>query len=166
VAVGGCSVWAGGGAGDVEVGGEVGAVAGRSGEGALGGDCVRQSAELLGLFLRGSALVLVRGTVSGSGLLAVAEVETGTRRDEGGRAATVVVVVDVGGVVGAKGWSRSGKGAMAEYECHCRDAADCVELSTGIASWPPVRLLYVWDGRGRATGGRGAAAQSGACFRC
>lgn len=43
---------------------------------------------------------------------------------------------------------------MAEYECHCRDAADCVELSTGIASWPPVRLLYVWDGRGRATGGR------------
>jgi hypothetical protein len=159
-AVGRCCVGAGSGAGEVEVG----AAEGSSGEGALGGDCVRQSAELLGLFLRGGALVLVRSTESASSvLLAVAvvavveeEVEVepvGTRRDEAGRAATVLVVVDVGGVVGAKGWSRSGKGAMAEYECHCRDAADGVELSTGIASWPPVRLLYVWDS-GMGGGGR------------
>jgi hypothetical protein len=121
---------------------------------------VRQSAELLGLFLRSGALVLVRRTESkGSVLTAVAAVEeggeepAGTRRGEGGRAATVVVIVDVGGVVGAKGWSRSGKGATAEYECHCRDAADGAELSTGIASWPPVRLLYVWDA-GMGGGGR------------
>ena len=37
---------------------------------------------------------------------------------------------------------RSEKGATLEYECQC----DVGSRVSGIASWPPVRLFYIWGG--------------------